>query len=72
MVNIFANEVYYESSYENWLFIGNWVQTMKIAMALLTDIDLGLPRAPLKPISSEVVAIMTKDLTNLGYQPKIK
>ncbi|XP_077267232.1 N-acetylneuraminate lyase [Temnothorax americanus] len=51
---------------------GNWVQTMKVAMALLTDIDVGLPRAPLKSISSEAVAIMTKDLTNLGYQPKIK
>ncbi|XP_071628586.1 LOW QUALITY PROTEIN: N-acetylneuraminate lyase-like [Temnothorax longispinosus] len=50
---------------------GNWVQTMKVAMALLTDIDVGPPRAPLKSISSEAVAIMTKDLTNLGYQPKI-
>jgi len=54
--------------YENRLFVGNWIQTMKVAMALLTDIDIGLPRAPLKPISSEAVAIMKKDLTNLGYQ----
>lgn len=44
---------------------------MKMAMDLLTDIHIGLPRAPLKPISSEAVAIMMKDLTNLGYQPKI-
>ncbi|KAL6254821.1 hypothetical protein P5V15_014157 [Pogonomyrmex californicus] len=51
---------------------GNWVQTMKKAMALLTDIDAGLPRAPLKSISSEAITIMTRDLTNLGYQPKIK
>jgi len=56
--------------YENQLFVGNWVQTMKVAMALLTDIDTGPPRAPLKPISSEAVAIMKKDLTNLGYQLK--
>lgn len=45
---------------------GNWVQTMKVAMTLLTDINVGLPRAPLKPISSEAVAIMTEDLTTLG------
>ncbi|XP_012526902.1 N-acetylneuraminate lyase isoform X2 [Monomorium pharaonis] len=47
---------------------GNWVETMKMAMTLLTDIDTGLPRAPLKSISSEAVVIMTKDLTNLGYK----
>ncbi|XP_025987091.2 N-acetylneuraminate lyase isoform X2 [Solenopsis invicta] len=51
---------------------GNWVETMKVAMTLLTDIDTGLPRAPLKPISTEAVTIMIKDLTNLGYQPKVK
>jgi len=48
---------------------GNW-QSMKKAMALLTNIDAELPRAPLKPISSEAAAIMIKDLVNLGYQPK--
>lgn len=45
---------------------------MKAAMTLLTDINVGPPRAPLKPISSEASAIMTKDLTNLGYQFAIK
>jgi len=58
--------------YENRLFVGNWVETMKVAMAFLTDIDTGLPRAPLKSISSEAVAIMKKDLMNLKYQPKVK
>lgn len=57
---------------QNCLFVGNWVQTMKVAMVLLTDIDAGPPRAPLKSISSEIVTIITKDLTNYGYQPKIK
>ncbi|XP_012064546.1 PREDICTED: N-acetylneuraminate lyase-like [Atta cephalotes] len=51
---------------------GNWVQSMKTAMTLLTDFNIGLPREPLKPISSDAVAIMTKELTNLGYQPKVK
>lgn len=51
----------------------NRVQAMKIAMALLTDIDVGLSRASSKSISSEIVErIMIKDLTNLGYQPNIK
>lgn len=41
-------------------------------MALLTDIDTGLSRAPPKSISSETIATVIKDLTNLGYQPNIK
>lgn len=41
-------------------------------MALLTDIDVGLSRVPSNSISSEIVKTMIKDLTNLGYQPKIK
>jgi len=45
---------------------------MKMAMTLLTDINVGLPRAPLKTIFSEALEIMIKDLKNLGYQPKIK
>ena len=57
---------------KNQLFVGNWVQSMKEAMVLLTDINVGLPREPNKAISSEAVAIMTKELTNLGYQPKVK
>ncbi|XP_020284476.1 N-acetylneuraminate lyase-like [Pseudomyrmex gracilis] len=47
---------------------GNWVQTMKAAMALLTDIPVGPPRAPLTPISSAALEIMTKDLRSLGYK----
>ncbi|XP_011703291.1 PREDICTED: N-acetylneuraminate lyase-like [Wasmannia auropunctata] len=50
----------------------NRVQAMKIAMALLTDIDVGLSRASSKSISSEIVETMIKDLTNSGYQPNIK
>ncbi|XP_071558042.1 N-acetylneuraminate lyase-like isoform X2 [Temnothorax nylanderi] len=51
---------------------GNRIQATKIAMALLTDIDAGLSRTPPNSISSEIVTTMIKDLTNLGYQPKIK
>ncbi|XP_050458104.1 N-acetylneuraminate lyase-like [Cataglyphis hispanica] len=50
---------------------GNWVQTMKTAMNLLTEIKVGPPRAPLTSISSDAVATMITDLTNLGYKPKI-
>jgi len=50
----------------------NRIQAIKIAMALLTDIDTGPSRAPPKSISSETVATVTKDLMNLGYQPNIK
>ncbi|CAL1674738.1 unnamed protein product [Lasius platythorax] len=51
---------------------GNWVQTMKTAMSLLTEINVGLPRAPLKSISSDALTTMITDLTNLGYQAKLK
>ncbi|XP_072761333.1 N-acetylneuraminate lyase isoform X2 [Anoplolepis gracilipes] len=51
---------------------GNWVQTMKTAMSLLTDINIGLPRAPLTSLSSDALAIMITDLTNLGYEPRLK
>ncbi|KAL0119243.1 hypothetical protein PUN28_009672 [Cardiocondyla obscurior] len=50
---------------------GNRIQAAKTAMTLLTDIDVGLFRTPPKPISSDIVTIMTKDLTKLGFQPKI-
>ncbi|KYN02246.1 N-acetylneuraminate lyase [Cyphomyrmex costatus] len=50
---------------------GNWVQSMKVAMALLTDFNTGLPRAPVKPISSEAIAIMSKELTQLGHRTNI-
>jgi len=59
--------------YSNRFFIAdNRIQAIKIAMALLTDIDTGPSRAPPKSISSETVATVTKDLMNLGYQPNIK
>lgn len=48
---------------------------MKIAMALLTDIDAGLSRViscSSKSTSFETITTITKDLTNLGYHPKIK
>ncbi|XP_011158131.2 N-acetylneuraminate lyase B [Solenopsis invicta] len=45
---------------------------MKIATALLTDINTGVPRALPKSVLSDTVETMIKDLTNLGYQPKIK
>ncbi|XP_036139192.1 N-acetylneuraminate lyase isoform X2 [Monomorium pharaonis] len=51
---------------------GNRVQAMKMAMALLTDIDTGLSRALPKSISTETITTIIKDLTNLGYQPKIE
>ncbi|XP_011158133.1 N-acetylneuraminate lyase [Solenopsis invicta] len=51
---------------------GNRVQAMKIAMALLTDIDTGVSRALPKSVFSEIVETEIKDLTSLGYQPKIK
>lgn len=57
---------------KNWSFAGNWVQTMKTAMSLLTEINVGLPRAPLKSISSDALTTMITDLTNLGYQAKLK
>ncbi|XP_018340641.1 PREDICTED: N-acetylneuraminate lyase-like [Trachymyrmex septentrionalis] len=50
----------------------NRIQAAKIATALLTDINAGPSRAPPKSISSETVATVIKDLTNLGYQPNIK
>jgi len=51
---------------------GNRIQATKIAMALLTDIDVGLSRAYSNSNSSETTTTMIKDLTNLGYQPKVK
>lgn len=44
---------------------------MKTAMNLLTEIKVGLPRAPLTSISPDAVATMITDLINLGYKPKI-
>lgn len=71
MVNIFLHLTTRIVS-QQWLFVGNRIQATKIAMALLTDIDVGLSRVPPNSISSEMVTTMVKDLTNLGYQPTIK
>ncbi|XP_076763054.1 N-acetylneuraminate lyase-like [Xylocopa sonorina] len=50
---------------------GNWVETMKVAMALLTNINPGPPRAPSKPLTAQVTASMAKDLQYLGLQVKM-
>ncbi|XP_053978479.1 N-acetylneuraminate lyase-like isoform X1 [Hylaeus volcanicus] len=47
---------------------GNWVETMKVAMTLLTNINVGPTRAPLKILSREVTATMAKELQTLGFQ----
>ncbi|XP_015590365.1 N-acetylneuraminate lyase [Cephus cinctus] len=46
---------------------GTWVETMKAAMKLLTPIDVGPPRPPLRPLPAKSVAAMKKGLKNLGY-----
>ncbi|KZC14657.1 N-acetylneuraminate lyase [Dufourea novaeangliae] len=47
---------------------GSWVETMKTAMSLLTNIDPGPTRAPLTILPSEITAAMAKDLQNLGHE----
>lgn len=44
---------------------------MKAAMTLLTSINPGPPRAPLKALSVQTVASMAKDLQNLGFNVKL-
>lgn len=44
---------------------------MKIAMSLLTDINVGPPRAPLTSVSPDILATIITDLTNLGYEPNL-
>lgn len=46
---------------------GNWVQTMKHGMYLVTGINLGPPRRPLKSLSSEFSISMENDLKKLKY-----
>ncbi|XP_053597155.1 N-acetylneuraminate lyase [Microplitis demolitor] len=46
---------------------GNWVTTMKAAMALLNTIDLGPVRLPNEPISPKSIEIMKKELKSLGF-----
>lgn len=45
---------------------------MKAAMVLLTDVNVGPIRPPLKPLSPETITTMVKDLKSLGYQPVTK
>ncbi|XP_012148358.2 N-acetylneuraminate lyase-like [Megachile rotundata] len=50
---------------------GNWVETMKVAMPLLTNINVGPTRAPLKVLPPQVRTVMAKDLQILGFQVKL-
>ncbi|GAB1865400.1 N-acetylneuraminate lyase [Camponotus japonicus] len=47
------------------------MQAIKIAMSLLTDINVGPPRAPLTT-SPDTLATLITDLTNLGYKPNLQ
>ncbi|XP_012276816.1 N-acetylneuraminate lyase isoform X2 [Orussus abietinus] len=47
---------------------GTWVQTMKAAMNILTDINVGIPRAPLKALCEEQIASMKNELSHLNYK----
>ncbi|XP_015119736.1 N-acetylneuraminate lyase isoform X2 [Diachasma alloeum] len=49
---------------------GNWVVTMKTAMALLTPINPGPVRPPIQRLTQEAVDAMTKELQALGYSVK--
>ena len=46
---------------------GTFIETMKAAMSLLTNINPGPPRVPQQPLSAEAVASMAKDLQSLGF-----
>ncbi|XP_017752665.1 PREDICTED: N-acetylneuraminate lyase-like [Eufriesea mexicana] len=46
---------------------GTWVETMKVAMSLLTNMNLGPPRAPLCPLPTQAVTSMAKELQGLGF-----
>uniref|UniRef100_A0A0C9QWW1 N-acetylneuraminate lyase n=2 Tax=Fopius arisanus TaxID=64838 RepID=A0A0C9QWW1_9HYME len=46
---------------------GNWVVTMKTAMALLTPINPGPVRPPVQILSPEAINLMKKELQLLGY-----
>lgn len=51
-----------------FFLLGNWVESMKVAMCLLTNIDVGPTRPPLKCLSKEIVVKMNDDLVKLGYK----
>lgn len=50
---------------------GNWVETMKVAMTTLTNMEVGPTRKPLVTLSTEIRTSMAKDLQNLGLQVKL-
>ncbi|XP_029039289.2 N-acetylneuraminate lyase-like [Osmia bicornis bicornis] len=50
---------------------GNWVETMKVAMPLLTNIKPGPTRAPLKTLPPQITSAIAKDLHTLGFQVKL-
>ncbi|XP_076238917.1 N-acetylneuraminate lyase [Calliopsis andreniformis] len=50
---------------------GNWVETMKTAMSLLTNVNVGPVRPPLKVLSSEIKTSMAKGLHDIGLQVKM-
>ncbi|XP_078036828.1 N-acetylneuraminate lyase B [Augochlora pura] len=50
---------------------GNWVETMKVAMTMFTNVEVGPTRKPLTTLSTEVKTSMAKDLQTLGLQVKL-
>ncbi|XP_077285636.1 N-acetylneuraminate lyase-like isoform X2 [Arctopsyche grandis] len=50
---------------------GNWVQTMKAAMGLLTKIDVGQPRPPLKSLTRAQIKEISNGLVKLGLKVNI-
>lgn len=51
-----------------YCFLGKKVECMKVAMRLLTKVDVGPPRPPYKPLSEESVAKMNNELVKMGYK----
>lgn len=54
------------------IVVGNWVTTMKTAMALLTTIDLGPVRFPNGSLSSESIEVMKKQNRQNKYTERKK
>ncbi|XP_076296605.1 N-acetylneuraminate lyase B isoform X2 [Lasioglossum baleicum] len=50
---------------------GGWVETMKIAMPFLTNMEIGPVRSPLFTLPLEMRTSMAKDLQILGFQIKM-
>lgn len=53
---------------KDWLSTDARLHAIKVAMSLLTDINVGPSRAPLASISPDNLTTMVTDLTNLGYK----